>query len=237
MANLLRKFVDSISYRSANLLYTIFPKRFVLTAYCYMAYIIRNIAWALACKYYGSGIVRYRGDVGEFVLSQINAGDRVLDVGCGEAYLTRMVAKKALSVTGLEIDQRYVDNIDKSVKEMKNVKFVIGDVRDMGPGETYDAAILVHTIEHLEGSASVIGKLSKFARKIIVETPDQDDWLLKLLNDLNVKALGDDKHYKLYNSALLKKELEQNNWADIVLSRGDGVVRAVARSKLLDSNI
>jgi 2-polyprenyl-3-methyl-5-hydroxy-6-metoxy-1,4-benzoquinol methylase len=213
-------------------MYAIFPKKPLLKFYCYLTYVLRTVTWRLACKYYGPSVVRYRGGIDEFVLSQISGEDRVLDVGCAEGYLSGIIAARARSVVGVDIDRNYVENIDKTVKEMKNTRFIVGDILGMEFDEKFDVAVLVHAIEHMEKSDAILKKLSTVARKIVVETPSEEsDWVAEVLEDVGIEDIGDDKHVRLYNDHFLKEELERNGWTDVVPSRGPGVVRAVARSK------
>ncbi|MCX5677986.1 MAG: class I SAM-dependent methyltransferase [Candidatus Omnitrophica bacterium] len=224
--------LKSFICRSADLFYAILPKRAVLRFYSYLTYVLRTVTWRLACKYYGPAVVKYRGGIDEFILSQIKPGDRVLDVGCAEGHLSGIVAVKARSVVGVDIDKNYIENIDKDVRGLKNVEFITGDVLDLEFEEPFDVAVMVHAIEHMEKSDAILKKLSALARNIVVETPSEEsDWVAELLEDMDIEDIGDDKHIKLYNDNFLKDELEQSGWTDVVSSRGPGVIRAVARSK------
>ena len=233
-SNFFRRALKSFLCRSADLFYAVFPKRPLLRFYCYLTYILRTITWRLACKYYGPAVIKYRGGIDKFVLSQIASTDRVLDVGCAEGHLSGIIAGIARSVVGVDIDNNYIENIDKSVKYLKNAEFITGDVLDLKFEERFDVAILVHAIEHMEKSDAILKKLATLARKIVVETPSEEtDWIAELLEDMDIKDIGDDKHVKLYNESFLKDELERNGWTDVIVSRGPDVVRAVARSKIL----
>ena len=188
MSDIFWRVIKSLSYRIADLMCAILPKRSVLKFYCYLTYLFRGITWRFACRYFGPDMAEYRGDLARFVLSNIGHGDSVLDVGCAEGNLTRIVAAKAGKVLGVEIDKRYLDMIDRNDTRLKNATFVEGDIVKLDIRETFDVAVLVHAIEHLEDSASVLKKISGLARKIIVETPDEEaDWLTKLLRDLGIE--------------------------------------------------
>lgn len=232
MNNIFWRLIKSLSYRTAEAVYKVFPKRATLTFYCYMTYIMRALTWRLACKYYGQSMAQHRGDVHDFVLSQIKAGDSVIDVGCAEGNLTRLIAKIAKAVVAVDIDKDYLGVIDKTDKALRNATFINGDIIDLNFDHTFDVAVLVHTIEHMDNADKVLNKISGIARKIVIETPDQEsDWLTSTLLGLGIEERGDDKHVKLYNSTLLKESLEQNGWSGVVISKSAGAVRAVAMSK------
>lgn len=226
------RLIKSFLYRSSEFIYRVFPKKAVLTFYCYLTYIFRAVTWRLACRYYGQAMTEHRGDVPEFVLSQIKQGDTVIDVGCAEGNLTRLIAGKAGKVVAVDIDKGYLDRIDKSDKTLEKAVFINGDIIDLKFNETFDVAVLVHTIEHMDNARAILRKISEIARKIVVETPDQSsDWLSNTLIGLGIEERGDDKHVKLYDGASLKEELEDNGWTGVVISKSYGAVRAVASSK------
>jgi len=235
MSDLFWKAVKSFLFRSSELLYGFLPRRAVLKFYAYLAYIFRAIAWRAACRFYGPRMAQYRGDISSFILSNIDAGSSVLDTGCAEGNLTRLIASKAGRVVAVDIDKGYLDMIDKNDVRLKNARFIAGDIMDIDFGEIFDVAVLVHTIEHLPDPDAVLRKLARIARKLIVETPDEEsDWLTKILRDLGIDELGDDKHTKLYDDVSLTAALERNGWRDVVAFKGYGVVRAVSRSKAVD---
>jgi SAM-dependent methyltransferase len=233
MDRFLWRLIKSFAYRSGEFAYRIFPKRATLAFYCYLTYILRAVTWRLACKYYGSSMAERRGDMSDFVLSQIGPEMSVIDIGCAEGNLTRLIAGKAKKVVAVEIDKKYLDMIDQNDSGFSNVRFINGDILNLTFEEIFDAAVLIHAIEHMENAGSVLKKISDIAKTIIIETPDQEsDWLSNTLIDLGIDERGDDKHVKMYDAASLREEMELNGWKDVVISKGNGVVRAVACSKL-----
>ena len=231
MKGIFTRILKSLLYRASDIEYAIFPKKAVLRLYCNLTNVLRGITWKMACRYYGPEMTRYRGDIPGFILSEIEKGDRVIDIGCAEGNLTSLAAEKARSVVGIDIDEGYIEKIDEKKRSLENVRFMAGNFLDMDFKETFDVAILVHTIEHLPDSGKALKKLAGLCRKVLIETPNPDsDWLMKILDDLGVKELGDDKHFELFNSETLREALSNNGWGEITISKGDGVVRAVARS-------
>lgn len=232
---MMRRIMKSFLYRSAETAYAVLPKRAVLAFYGYLTYVLRNVTWRLACKYYGPRMTERRREMASFVLSHVSAGDRVLDVGCAEGNLTRLIAGKAGSVTAVEIDRRYLDMIDMRAGVFAHTRFLHGDILSLGLEGTFDVAVLIHVIEHMEKSEAVLRLLSRIARTIVIETPDESsDWMTELVRDMGIDDCGDDKHFKLYDTGLLKRELEENGWTDVEVSIGSGVVRAAARSRVLE---
>ena len=234
MKRLLKKAAKSVLYRASDLLYSLLPRASVMRFYCYLTYTLRVITWRLACRFYGQDVIKYEGGVDEFVLSNISSGDRVLDVGCGDGVLTSMIADKAAYVAALDMNRRRIDGIDKSAEAFQRIRFIAADVSCVELDEVFDVAVMIHTIEHLERSREALGRLAKAARKIVIETPDQtSDWLYMLSRDLGIEDPGDETHVRSYDAGSLKGELEGSGWTDISLYKDYGVIRAVARSRLL----
>ena len=232
MNNYLSRIIKSFLYHTAEVLYAIFPKKQILKFYCSVANTLRGITWRLACKFYGPNVVRYRGDIAGFIQREIKEGDSVLDVGCAEGNLTRIMAGRAKSVLAVDNEKTYVEPINKKAEEFKNVKFVIGNIMELKLENVFDVTFMIHAIEHFEKVSDLLEKLSRVSRKIVIETPDPgSDWLLKLSDDLNIPDLGDDKHIELFNGELLKKRLEDNGWEKVLIEKSYSVVRAVAYSK------
>ena len=230
MRPLLQKITKSLRYRASDIAYAVLPRRQVIKAYGYFTYTLNAITWRLMGRYYGSGGVLYRGGVVDFVLSHVQEGERVLDIGCAEGYLTLPISKKAGAVVGIDIEQRYIDSID--TRDFCNTTFIRGDALTAHFDGTFDVAVAVHTLEHVKEAPALLRRLSAIARRIIVETPaERSDWLTQMLNDMRIDDLGDDTHYALYGRDSLKTLLEANGWHDVSAWEERGLVRALGRSE------
>ena len=64
-----------------------------------------------------------------FLLDQVSAGDRVLDIGCGNGQLTRLAAARAGSATGVDLSGPMLATARARAAEVPNVAFEQGDVQ------------------------------------------------------------------------------------------------------------
>lgn len=79
------------------------------------------------------------------------AGKRVLDVGCGLAYGTALMAESASEIIGLDYDQITIDDNQKRYSEIKNLSFKRGEIPPL-PFEdnSFDVVTAFQFIEHIE---------------------------------------------------------------------------------------
>ena len=118
-------------------------------------------------------------DLNRACLSQILhdiKGKKVLDVGCGRAYLLHQIAKtypdKQLS--GFDI---YID--DQLRQKYPQIKFQTGNVESLPfPDNSFDTVICTHTLEHVQHPQQVIAQLRRVAKKqVIIVVPRQREYL------------------------------------------------------------
>ena len=80
---------------------------------------------------------------------ELVAGRRVLDLGSGEGFVAGMLAERAATVTGVDIDERTVDHARLNY-EAPNVKFRVGSAADLSDfaEDAFDAVVAFEVIEH-----------------------------------------------------------------------------------------
>ena len=66
--------------------------------------------------------------------ADLEPGDVVLEVGPGLGTLTRLLAQQAERVIGVELDQRLVEILSRTLADFPNVEIVQGDILEMEPG-------------------------------------------------------------------------------------------------------
>ncbi|GIH03859.1 hypothetical protein Rhe02_19260 [Rhizocola hellebori] len=69
--------------------------------------------------------------------------ERVLDVGCGDGYVTRLIASRLPngSVLGVDPSPRMIEVARTSDDRLTNVAFQVGDVSTMGFGPEFDLVV------------------------------------------------------------------------------------------------
>ncbi len=89
----------------------------------------------------------WRG-VADISWMDISAGDRVLELGCGNGKTAEALLEKGAVVTGLDFSQAAVDSCIS--RYGGKASFVQGDVRSLPfPDSSFDAVVAVHVLEHL----------------------------------------------------------------------------------------
>lgn len=80
-------------------------------------------------------------------------GEKVIDLGCGEGYLSRKISKKGGKVTGVDISSEMIDKAEKQEKRNNlGIKYYVGSILklDKIKPSYYDVAISVMVFNSLE---------------------------------------------------------------------------------------
>ncbi|MFI5500206.1 class I SAM-dependent methyltransferase [Nocardia asteroides] len=74
---------------------------------------------------------------------QVDGGERVLDVGCGDGYVTRLIAARVPdgSVLGLDPSPRMIETARTADDQLTNVDFQVGDVTTMTFAGDFDLVV------------------------------------------------------------------------------------------------
>lgn len=115
----------------------------------------------------------HRGILDGFV-SRVPAGATVLDAGCGEGVLSRLLAKKGAKVTGIDISHKNISAAKRYAEEEGvPVDFVQGDVENLPfAAKSFDWVVSSHVLEHvphLEKAASELGRVAR--QSVLIAMP------------------------------------------------------------------
>ena len=119
------------------------------------------------------------------ITDMISSESTVLDVGCGDGTLMKMLQDKKIYVTGIDIDQ---DNIIKCLE--KGLSVIQGDI-DEGlqgyPDKSYDYVILNQTLQSTEKPDFVIQEMLRVGKKVVVSFPNFAYWKVRFYLMFNGK--------------------------------------------------
>ena len=101
----------------------------------------------------------------------------VLDVGCGDGTLMKMLNLKNVRTTGIDIDQ---GNIVKCLE--KGLSVIQGDI-DEGlqgyPDNSYDYVVLNQTLQSTEKPDYVIQEMLRVGKKVVISFPNFAYWKVR----------------------------------------------------------
>jgi 2-polyprenyl-3-methyl-5-hydroxy-6-metoxy-1,4-benzoquinol methylase len=165
----------------------------------------------------------------QFFVDNIEPQDAVLDIGCGTGALTYDIAKKARSVTAIDINKDSVEFAKRNFGR-QNIKYIYADATRFDFREKFDTIILSNTLEHIANRRDFLSKIGRLANRFLIRVPQLDrDWLTYYKRELGVDYRLDPTHRIEYTVESLSRELEQ---AGIRIERAStqfGEIWAVAK--------
>lgn len=163
----------------------------------------------------------------DFFVRQLRAGERVLDISCGNGFLAYdMAAKGGAMVTGIDLNP---DNIvvARARHTHPNVRFACGDALEALPEERFDTVVLSNVLEHLPGRAAFLRRIREQLRpgRFLLRVPlFERDWRVPLKKELGVEWRLDPTHETEYTREQFLCELaraglfvehEETRWSEI----------------------
>jgi 2-polyprenyl-3-methyl-5-hydroxy-6-metoxy-1,4-benzoquinol methylase len=85
-------------------------------------------------------------------------GDRVIDMACGEGYGSEVLSRSASSVVGVDANPDAHEHARLRYRR-ENLAFARGLVESYGEPSSYDAAVFLQTIEHVQDPIAVLEHL------------------------------------------------------------------------------
>ncbi|MDA2922513.1 class I SAM-dependent methyltransferase [Patescibacteria group bacterium AH-259-L07] len=167
----------------------------------------------------------------QFFVDNINEGDVILDIGCGNGFLAYDVARKAKKVIGIDLKEKNI-KIAKEKYAAPNIKYIIGDATSYNFNKEIDAVILSNVLEHIEHRIEFLKKIKHLAQKFLIRVPMINrDWITLYKKELGVEWRLDPTHYTEYTLPTLDKELQKADLKLLDYSIQFGEIWAIASVK------
>ena len=134
----------------------------------------------------------------DFFVRNIRAGERVLDIGCGNGVLDDHIVKAAgARVRGVDRDRSAIAYARRHYKD-ERLTFVEGDAQNGMVEGTFDVVILSNVLEHLDKRVDFLRSIREWVRpeRVLIRVPLFDrDWRVPLKGELGVDYLLDPTHF------------------------------------------
>jgi len=182
-----------------------------------------------ACRY-GNGIhTKHRHTkYHNFFIKNLNDGESVLDIGCGNGTLAFDIAKNRpdVKIYAIDIIESNIEYAKKNYQH-KNLKFVVGDALKDLPDEKFDCVILSNVLEHIEHRIQFLEGIKKSIcpERALIRVPLYErDWRVPLMDELGLDYRLDSTHYIEYiyedfvhevNSAGLEIISSEFRWGEV----------------------
>ena len=153
---------------------------------------------------YGKGLHTKHIHTGyhDFFIKNINAGEHVLDIGCGNGFLSYDIITHVRDIKLLGIDLNKSDiKFAKKNFQHSNLKFNVGDALIDLPNKKFDVIILSNVLEHIEHRVEFLKQIrSKIGpSKYLIRVPLYErDWRVPLMKELGIDYRLDPTHYVEY---------------------------------------
>ncbi len=165
---------------------------------------------------YGGGIhtkhkhIKYH----DFFVKNLKPNQTVLDIGCGNGYLSYDMATKVrgVKVDGIELNEKNIDFARNHYKH-DNLNFIKGDaVGNNIPEGKYDVITLSNVLEHIEKRVEFLKSLKRRFKpqRFIIRVPVfERDWRVPLKKELGLDYRLDATHFIEYTKESLAEELNR----------------------------
>ena len=105
---------------------------------------------------------------------KISSEDTVLDIGCGEGTITKKIAKKAKSVTGIDKSEGMLEELNRNAKEEKldNINTIKMDINDLNYENIgdYDIVLASRCLNGIANIKDTLVTLNEIANKYVYIT-------------------------------------------------------------------
>ncbi len=103
------------------------------------------------------------------VFKALNAkkGEKILDIGCGDGVFTNELAKRGVSITGIDISKHDLSLAKKRAKKMNlKTKYFLADAAKMPfPDNYFDKVFSICTFEHIKKEADAFSEVSRILKE------------------------------------------------------------------------
>ena len=169
----------------------------------------------------------------DFFARHIQAGERVLDIGCGNGVVDwDVVTRTGAYVTGVDRDADAIAHAQTHYRH-ERLRFRVGDALAVAAGETFDVVVLSNVLEHLDQRVEFLRRVRERIepRRLLVRVPlFERDWRVPLKAELGVDHRLDPTHYTEYRESEFRDEIGRGGFEVVEAEIRWGEIWAVCRA-------
>ena len=148
-----------------------------------------------------------------FFIKNLKPGERVLDIGCGNGFMSYDMTTQVpgVRVVGIELNEENIKSA-RTHYQHPNLSFINGDAVEEFPIETFDVVTLSNVLEHIEQRIEFLRKIIQQVKpdRLIIRVPlFERDWRVPLKREIGVDYRLDSTHYIEYTQEEFFGELHQ----------------------------
>lgn len=159
----------------------------------------------------------------KFIAKMLSGKKRVLEVGCADAFASRIVRQFVGSLTAIDFDPIFIENAKKTTSsKLFPIKYLVHDMVEKPLEETFDAVYAIDVIEHIP-----VEKEKKFFSNIIASLTPQGVCILgspTLESQIYASKYSKEGHVNCKTGEDLKELMNQYFHNTFLFSMNDEVV-------------
>jgi 2-polyprenyl-3-methyl-5-hydroxy-6-metoxy-1,4-benzoquinol methylase len=152
----------------------------------------------------------------QYFWDNIEAGDKILDIGSGNGITANFLANKASKVAGIDLSEKNIEQAKNNFPKDSpagELEFIVADATKYNFNDKFDKIILSNVLEHIAGRVEFLKKLKNIAPIILLRVPMLSrDWLAVYKKNNGFDYKLDKTHFIEYTLEELKNELNQADW-------------------------
>jgi trans-aconitate methyltransferase len=163
---------------------------------------------------------RHLIEYGFKVMSQHLSGPKILELGCADGVMTKMLVGFCDSLDVVDGSKKYIEKLKERLGD--KIRCFVSLFEDFQPTTVYNSIILARALEHVEEPVMLLEKISGWLSQqegsyLHIVVPNADSLhrrlgvKMKLIESCNAMSERDEKfgHKRVYNLQSLKKDIEK----------------------------
>ena len=145
-----------------------------------------------------------------FFVERIKAGEKVLDIGCGNGDVAFSIAETGAVVVGIDVNEHLIHLALRNYRK-HNLSFIAADATKWLPSGCFDVVVLSNVLEHIDDRRHFLMTVCEKVRpkRFLIRVPMINrDWTVPLKKELGMPYLSDPTHFLEYTRDGLEAELK-----------------------------